>query len=71
MLLLTWRTAVSAVEATLVGELLQASRTNLLLWPSRWILPLGSGAMAIYALVVASRKFSGRLPAKESVEGPT
>jgi TRAP-type C4-dicarboxylate transport system permease small subunit len=64
MVLLTWRTAVSAIEATRIGELLQASHTNLPLWPSRWILPLGCGTMALYALLIAGDKFSGRSPAK-------
>jgi TRAP-type C4-dicarboxylate transport system permease small subunit len=66
MLLMTWRTGLSAFESTLIGELMQTSRTNLLLWPSRWILPLGCGIMALYSLTVALDKFSGRLPAKGS-----
>lgn len=66
MLLVTWRTTISALEATRIGELLQASRTNLPIWPSRWILPFGCVTMAIYSFIVATDKFSGRSPAKDS-----
>lgn len=64
MVLLTWRTGASAIESTLIGELMQTARTNLPLWPSRWILPLGCATMALYSLLIALDKFSGRLPAK-------
>jgi TRAP-type C4-dicarboxylate transport system permease small subunit len=64
MMLLTWRTGVSAVDSTRIGEIMQTSRTNLPIWPSRWILPLGCVTMALYSLLIAIDKFTGRLPAK-------
>ena len=40
---------VEAVNRTLEGELVRSGETFLPIWLSRWLLPIGSGAMMLAA----------------------
>jgi TRAP-type C4-dicarboxylate transport system permease small subunit len=60
MAVVTWETAVAAIDMTRQGEMMQGAVMTLPIWPSRWLLPAGSLTMTFYALVVALWKFGGR-----------
>ncbi|MCC2097156.1 MAG: TRAP transporter small permease [Hyphomicrobiales bacterium] len=42
-----WETAHEAIESTEVREKLEAGAELFAIWPSRWLLPIGLGALAI------------------------
>jgi TRAP-type C4-dicarboxylate transport system permease small subunit len=65
MAMLTWQSVIAAIDKTQAGEITQAARTNLPIWPARWILPIGASLMAAYALAVGLRKLSGLAGAAE------
>ncbi len=44
-----WRSTLAAIELTIAGERAQTPYFALLTWPSRWILPLGFGALCLVA----------------------
>jgi TRAP-type C4-dicarboxylate transport system permease small subunit len=58
MLLVTWQTSVEAVSMTRVGEVYHAI-VSIPKWPARWLLPIGSALMAIYAFLMAVQRLSG------------
>lgn len=41
--LLTWQTAISAISSTESGEVWETANDLLVIWPSRWLLPLAFG----------------------------
>lgn len=45
--LLAWYAGEEAVTTTIDGELQETSDGFLLMWPSRWFIPFGCGAMAL------------------------
>lgn len=45
-----WRTAVVAVAKTAQHEYLEATAVHIVIWPTRWFLPLGFGLMGLMAL---------------------
>ncbi|MDP7624018.1 MAG: TRAP transporter small permease [Rhodospirillales bacterium] len=57
MLVFMWFTGEEAFTRTLEGEMVQASDDDIVVWPSRWFLPIGTGVMAAYALVRAINDF--------------
>lgn len=59
MAVVTWQTATEAVAMTGVGEIHQAATANLPKWPARWFLPVGSGLMALCALLIGINKLLG------------
>ena len=66
MALIAWQTTLAAIDKMQVGEMVQAASINLPTWPSRWILPVGAGAMALYALSVGIAKLTGARGAAEA-----
>ncbi|MCW5747833.1 MAG: TRAP transporter small permease [Alphaproteobacteria bacterium] len=52
---LTVLTALHAVEQTVAGEIQDATFFDLPVWPSRWLLPIATGAMALVFLTQAWR----------------
>jgi len=75
---LAWLTGVHAAEQTAAGEIQDATFFDLPVWPSRWLLPLAMGAMALVFLAQAWRDLrfglTGRgkpsLQPKSSIEIP-
>ena len=65
MAILTWESIIAAIDKTQAGEITQAARTNLPIWPARWILPIGASLMAAYALAIGLRKLTGIVGASE------
>jgi TRAP-type C4-dicarboxylate transport system permease small subunit len=49
--LFTWRTVLRAITQTRLGEVWLAGTAYIPVWPSRWVLPVAGGLMAIYLLV--------------------
>ena len=50
---LTWHTGIEAVRQTAVLEVWDATFFDIHVWPTRWFLPLGCGALAVYMLLHA------------------
>lgn len=50
LIFVMYHTAVEAVRRTKEGEAWETSVDLLAVWPSRWLLPIGLAAMAIYVL---------------------
>jgi TRAP-type C4-dicarboxylate transport system permease small subunit len=63
-----WETGVRALQQTRAGEVWEAAGGFISVWPSRWILPVGSGLMAIY-LVLRILRDAGRGYHPESHDG--
>jgi TRAP-type C4-dicarboxylate transport system permease small subunit len=57
--LLFWHTLDEAIRRTADGEVWRSGEYLLPVWPSRWLLPIGSGMMAISVLI---RLIGGREP---------
>jgi TRAP-type C4-dicarboxylate transport system permease small subunit len=51
MSVFAWATAQEAITRTLDGEVVQTAADHLIIWPSRWFLPVGCGVMAAYVLL--------------------
>jgi TRAP-type C4-dicarboxylate transport system permease small subunit len=47
----TWHTTLRALQQTAVGEVWQAGGDFIPVWPSRWMLPVGAGLMAVYLVL--------------------
>ena len=47
----TWQTFLRAVQQTRSGEVWEAAGGFIPIWPSRWILPVSAGLMAIYLVL--------------------
>lgn len=63
MCVFTWATAQEAITQTLDGEVVQTAADHLIIWPSRWFLPIGCGVMAAYVLLRLINDFrDGRKP---------
>jgi TRAP-type C4-dicarboxylate transport system permease small subunit len=54
-----WRTGISAVEKTIQGEMWESAADYVHVWPSRWFLPIGTAAMAIFVAQRIIRDFRG------------
>jgi TRAP-type C4-dicarboxylate transport system permease small subunit len=55
--ILCYLTFGHAVEQTISGEIQDATYFDMPVWPSRWILPLSTGLMALVCVVQAIRDF--------------
>lgn len=53
--ILFWLTLEVAIEQTASGEIQDATFFDLPVWPSRWVLPVSLGAMALILIVQAIR----------------
>jgi TRAP-type C4-dicarboxylate transport system permease small subunit len=47
----TWQTWLRAVQQTQAGEVWEAAGGFIPIWPSRWMLPIAAGLMAIYLVL--------------------
>jgi TRAP-type C4-dicarboxylate transport system permease small subunit len=68
VIVFTWQTGVRAVAQTRAGEVWEAAGGFIPVWPSRWMLPIGAGLMAIY-LVLRIIRDVGRGYRPEEHEG--
>jgi TRAP-type C4-dicarboxylate transport system permease small subunit len=58
-----WQTYGRAVQQTRAGEVWEAAGGFILVWPSRWLLPLAAGLMALYLVLRIVRDVArGYLP---------
>jgi len=66
----SWTTWFRAVQQMNAGEALQVAGDYLIVWPSRFVLPVAGGMMALYLVVRLARDtreaLRGRVPPKES-----
>jgi TRAP-type C4-dicarboxylate transport system permease small subunit len=46
-----WQTAIRALQQTRGGEVWEAAGGFIPVWPSRWLLPIGAGLMAVYLVL--------------------
>lgn len=60
MAVFTWQTVVEAIARTRQLEIWETGTKIIPIWPSRWLLPIGCGAMAIYVFYHMVRAFRGR-----------
>lgn len=58
--LIAWASANEALHMTEVGESSSAIYFDILIWPARWCVPLGTGLMACWMLLQASMALLGR-----------
>jgi TRAP-type C4-dicarboxylate transport system permease small subunit len=54
----TWKAVEIAIEKTEIREAKEAGIGFVQIWPSRWLVPIGFGLMAIYILIYIFRDFS-------------
>ena len=52
--LFAWASAIEAAHMTRVGESSSAIYFDILIWPARWCVPLGTGLMACWMVLQAS-----------------
>lgn len=50
-----WASTVEAIDRTIEGEVWQSGLETIIIWPSRWFLPVGLGLMAASALLACLR----------------
>jgi TRAP-type C4-dicarboxylate transport system permease small subunit len=53
----TWQAAISAIHQTAIGEAREAGTGYIAVWPSRWLVAIGFGLMAVYLLIYIIRDF--------------
>jgi TRAP-type C4-dicarboxylate transport system permease small subunit len=46
-----WRTTLRALDQMSAGEVWQAGTSYISIWPSRWVLPIAGGLMALYLVL--------------------
>lgn len=51
----TWQTGLRAVQQTRANEVWEAAALYIPVWPSRWLLPVAGGLMALYLLLRVAR----------------
>jgi TRAP-type C4-dicarboxylate transport system permease small subunit len=67
MVVIIWKTGQEAIFRTIEGETRDAGLVLIEVWPSRWVLPLGCGAMALY---LAIDSLWGRRPREADITVP-
>jgi TRAP-type C4-dicarboxylate transport system permease small subunit len=55
MTVLTWKTGEEAVTKTILLDVRQSGVNTIVAWPSRWLLPIGCGAMVLAVLLRVGR----------------
>lgn len=53
----TWQVILVAIEKTGIREAREAGIGFVYIWPSRWVVPVGFGLMALYLLIYVVRDF--------------
>lgn len=66
--LLAWYAGEEAVTTTLDGELRETAEGFLLVWPSRWFIPLGCGVMALAVVLKIAGDFRNAIGGKDGME---
>ena len=56
----TWQTLEEAIYRTVQLEIWETGTFMIAIWPSRWLLPIGGGLMAVYVLYRLVRDLGGR-----------
>ncbi len=51
MCLFTWKTAQEALSRTIQGEVWDIADGSMVIWPSRWLLPIGAGMLTLCVLI--------------------
>jgi TRAP-type C4-dicarboxylate transport system permease small subunit len=46
-----WRSTLRAIDQMRAGEVWQAGTSYISIWPSRWVLPVAGGLMALYLVL--------------------
>ena len=69
MTLFTWLTAAEAIVRTVEGEVELTGDDVLIIWPSRWLLPIGCGIMALYVLTRLAKDFRDSGEQSQSPDG--
>ncbi len=65
-----WQTYLRAVQQTRAGEVWEAAGGFIAIWPSRWLLPISAGLMALYLVLRILRDFlRGFAPEQEDELG--
>lgn len=59
MALFAWSSAQEAIGMTSVGESTSAIYFEILIWPGRWCVPVGTGSMAVWMLLQGLTRLSG------------
>lgn len=67
LVFLMYHTAVEALGRTREGEAWETSVDLVAVWPSRWLLPVGLGAMAMYVLFHAVHHLRRKAPSDPGV----
>lgn len=52
--LFTWQTWLQAIRQTERGEIQQAGTLHIPVWPTRWLLPLAGGLMALWVILAVA-----------------
>lgn len=60
MALVAWLSALEAIAKTMRREKWETAASLITIWPSRWLLPIGAGIMAVYMIVEAIRHLRSR-----------
>lgn len=60
MFLFAWSSAVEAMDMTSIGESTSAIYFEIRIWPARWFVPIGTGAMASWMLLQGLVRLFGR-----------
>jgi TRAP-type C4-dicarboxylate transport system permease small subunit len=53
----TWQAILIAIDKTGLGEAREAGTGFVAIWPSRWVVPIGFGLMAVYLLIYIIKDF--------------
>lgn len=57
----TWKAIEIAIEKTGIREAKEAGVGFVQIWPSRWVVPIGFGLMAVYILIYVFQDFSAAM----------
>jgi TRAP-type C4-dicarboxylate transport system permease small subunit len=56
-----WRATLRAIDQMRAGEVWQAGTSYISIWPSRWVLPVAGGLMALYLVLRIASDISAAL----------
>jgi len=65
---LTWRTWLNAVERMGIGETIQTTSGEIIIWPARWMVPLGCLVALIYSVLLTIRCLKAHLSGRDATE---
>lgn len=58
LLFLAWRSALNAFDRMMAGQSIASAYGNFVVWPARWVVPVGLGIAAAYVAVRVLRSLS-------------